>query len=722
MKLDKTGVEPATCSGVTDVTDFSINVTAQAFAILSSGLYKNPIKAIVRELSTNAIDSHIEAGTADKKFDVELPTKFSPLFRIRDYGTGLSKADVLGLYSSYFASTKTETNDQIGALGLGSKSPLGYTNSFSVVSYFNGTKYNFSVFIGDNGFPNIASTGKSDTDEPSGLEIIIPVKEDSYDMRKWYNSAKQVYRYFDVIPNIMGADVKVEAPEYAYELGNVKLGAPKDSYQDKYFNVIQGCIAYPIAFDELDITREIRDIVSQTDFDIYVKIGDVSFLPNREELSYDDKTKKVINDALNTYIDNLAEQMEVNISGIKSLENALNVFHSVTDTHSKLTAQRSELGDKLVEKINKRWSHLLNIEKIASYYSGTHVMYYRLGNVADVLEKRFEKVVYCHKGKRIKQYGQRQSGIGTGIKFWINDTKKAVITKFAKAVDDYGNPRHDFLIPVTKDVKKTVAYIKQKFGVTNEHIGYVSSLKFPEPVKKRKIDTLSIFTLSSTANNYWNKKWSWDYGHEFDHLHSGQKVYVEMKGNSPSDFISQKTYWNTQALSELLGENSDMWNVNTVYGVKTKNIDLVKDDPEWIHINEYIKNNIEQEIERNKNVSSTYLIDDLYNIVEFAKSTTAQANIQHIELQAIIDILKGVSRNNNEDINERINYWNRHLNIKDISEIGVAFEQEVVYNDGKDLVEFIKVNYNHLFILTETYDYNNENQVISIINDLYKEI
>ena len=39
---------------------FSIEASAKAFFILSDGLYSNKIKAVVRELSTNAYDSHVE--------------------------------------------------------------------------------------------------------------------------------------------------------------------------------------------------------------------------------------------------------------------------------------------------------------------------------------------------------------------------------------------------------------------------------------------------------------------------------------------------------------------------------------------------------------------------------------------------------------------------------------------------------------------------------------
>jgi HSP90 family molecular chaperone len=71
-------------------TNYKIEATAKAFSILSDGLYSNKIKAVIRELSTNAYDAHVSAGCPDSPFRVQLPTKLEPVFVVRDFGTGLS--------------------------------------------------------------------------------------------------------------------------------------------------------------------------------------------------------------------------------------------------------------------------------------------------------------------------------------------------------------------------------------------------------------------------------------------------------------------------------------------------------------------------------------------------------------------------------------------------------------------------------------------------------
>ena len=62
---------------------FTISANAHAFEVLSSRLYTDTRLAIVRELSTNAYDAHVDAGNADRPFDVHLPNSFAPFFKIR---------------------------------------------------------------------------------------------------------------------------------------------------------------------------------------------------------------------------------------------------------------------------------------------------------------------------------------------------------------------------------------------------------------------------------------------------------------------------------------------------------------------------------------------------------------------------------------------------------------------------------------------------------------
>ena len=141
MKLADRTVEIHS-SGIRSSNQFSIQQSAKMFRILSDSLYSDKIMAVIRELSTNAYDAHVAAGNKNP-FKVILPTQANPNFVVRDYGTGLSQKDMEELYTTYGASNKNDSNDFVGCLGLGSKSPFAYTKSFSTISYHNGKKLSY---------------------------------------------------------------------------------------------------------------------------------------------------------------------------------------------------------------------------------------------------------------------------------------------------------------------------------------------------------------------------------------------------------------------------------------------------------------------------------------------------------------------------------------------------------------------------------------------------
>jgi len=153
--INSAPVNEAVLSNVGEIGEFRIRNSAKAFNILSSGLYANKVRAIIRELSCNAVDSHTAAGKQDTPFDVHLPNQLEPWFSIRDYGTGLSHEQVTNIYTTYFESTKTDSNDYIGALGLGSKSPFSYTDNFTVTDVKDGIKGIYYAFINEAGVPSI---------------------------------------------------------------------------------------------------------------------------------------------------------------------------------------------------------------------------------------------------------------------------------------------------------------------------------------------------------------------------------------------------------------------------------------------------------------------------------------------------------------------------------------------------------------------------------------
>lgn len=280
-------------AGAQTVEAFTIKASAKAFQILSANLYSNPVGSMIRELSTNAYDAHIMVGKKDEPFVITLPNSLEPTFKIRDFGPGLSEQSVFSIYTTFFESTKTESNDMVGCLGLGSKSPFGVADSFTITSYHGGTKTIYSAFLNDARIPSIAKFASFPSDEENGLEIEVAVNEDNF--RTFNKEVNNQLKYFKVKPIIRGNSDFAWHPneEYLYEGTGWKMVAGGNGPR-----VVQGQIQYPINTRDMgkiydNASLAVQELLNRSVL-FEVAIGDVNIAPSREALSYDDRTSRNI--------------------------------------------------------------------------------------------------------------------------------------------------------------------------------------------------------------------------------------------------------------------------------------------------------------------------------------------------------------------------------------------------------------------------------------------
>ena len=153
----------------------SIALNAETFNIIMSGIYNDKLLAAVREPIFNALDSHTEAGVKERAIKIHTPTTLEPWFCVQDFGMGMSKDTVTKLFMSLGTSTKRESNELVGAKGIGSKAPFAITDMFNVTSVYDGTRTSYSVYK-DKGIPKVAVLSAQETTEPNGVEIKFSVE------------------------------------------------------------------------------------------------------------------------------------------------------------------------------------------------------------------------------------------------------------------------------------------------------------------------------------------------------------------------------------------------------------------------------------------------------------------------------------------------------------------------------------------------------------------
>lgn len=427
---------------------FGIANNAMAFKILSARIYTDVPLAIVRELSTNAYDAHVDAGRKTQPFDVQLPNAFEPTFRLRDYGTGLSPDDVENVYTTYFESTRRDTNDAVGCMGLGSKSPFAYTDQFQVTSFWNGQKYSYSLFKAEDGSPSVALLNIEDTDEQNGIEIKLSVKRD--DIHKFVHAAERVYTFFDVRPNLTGAEIEFANPEAEVENPDFTLYLSGNrGHLPGKINVIMGQVCYRADGEHFD--HRLGDNASIV---LKVDIGDCNIAASREELHYDDRTRETIQ----TYLDAACEQIETSIKDkLKAATTTLERACSLSKFRGLLRFEDKASRLNLYEKDKY---HLTEIDVESRGYRGQKVL--KVG-------RRDDHYGYIMPMSNVAWYFIRRDEDGDLKQKWKNRLKHWFIETDANrpVVDGVRQSFRAFLVDIKDEAEFTAAFGDIAFNMTD---------------------------------------------------------------------------------------------------------------------------------------------------------------------------------------------------------------------------------------------------------------
>ena len=279
------------------------------FNILSKSYYSRKIDSIVREVTSNCFDSHVEAGVDDpviieKRYDIENNT-YNIVFK--DVGIGMSPDRMYNIFNNWFTSTKRKSNDYIGAFGLGSKSPFSYNDSFYITTVSDGLKYEY-VYALTKSLPELISLyGYNEeledlnlvkipkglpTLERNGTEIIIPLVNNN-DYRSFEESIKKELCYFD---NVYTKGFSGLTNDYSIYRKGSFLYRPYGNYSNE-LHIVLGKCCYPIDWNTINRERV------ELPFGVRFEIGELQVIPNRESIVYDASDDDTIAKLINSKID-----------------------------------------------------------------------------------------------------------------------------------------------------------------------------------------------------------------------------------------------------------------------------------------------------------------------------------------------------------------------------------------------------------------------------------
>jgi hypothetical protein len=256
-------------------------------ASILTDLYSRPKEAVMREYATNAYDANIEAGN-NLPVEITLPSTAARNFIVRDSGPGLDVDDIRDIYVMFGLSTKRESNDVVGYLGLGCKSGLTYTDAFTVSSVKDGVRTTVQIAKDNDGVGVARVLDISDTTRANGTTVTIPVKPE--DVASFATIAKEIYKYWEPGSILVDGD----EPDRSYldkvmwmddEIAIMRAGNSK---------IIMGNVAYP-----WDPKLDGINVVAR------VPIGSVDFAPSREALMFNTYTEGTLKE-LRDYIREMA--------------------------------------------------------------------------------------------------------------------------------------------------------------------------------------------------------------------------------------------------------------------------------------------------------------------------------------------------------------------------------------------------------------------------------
>jgi hypothetical protein len=294
MKLE-TPKQDVSIQGDFKTSTYSVGDVAFIVDMFADKVYTYKERAVIRELSCNAYDSHVMAGRKDVKFKIHLPTQLEPWFSIRDFGLGLYEHEIRSTFAGVGISTKRDNNDTIGCFGIGSLSPYSLCDSFTVKSWKAGKLSTYSCYRNEIREPVVAMLSQVDSDALDGLEVTVNVEGR---VSTFEQEAVNVFKWWDETPDINNQEVIR------------KCNDQRDTYdfEGEFYSLnsswggmvaLMGNIAYriPEEIDTLNCSGLIR-----------FELGEISFDTARENLSLDDKTRKAIADKIEKIKDEIGQE------------------------------------------------------------------------------------------------------------------------------------------------------------------------------------------------------------------------------------------------------------------------------------------------------------------------------------------------------------------------------------------------------------------------------
>jgi hypothetical protein len=334
-----------TIGQTTPVANFRLteNTQARILVTLSDRMYTRKELAVVREYSTNAADAHVIADKPIDQVVVSLPTMEDLNFRIRDFGSGLTETEIKDVYAVLGESRKRSDNRLNGVLGYGCKAGFAHADTFTVSSWINGEKTIYQCIKGDSTkLPDIIMVDRCPSDEPAGIEITVPVKQNAW--YTFHREAVAFYRNWPTMPTIKnlsdddrGSLTKWRntPPTLKGEGWEVRPKIDGNASAVAYMGWVPYQIDWNVLYHKMTLdskTRALFELLRANDVILYFGMGDINFVDSREHLEYTDKTINALVNRVKEIFAKIKDSIQEKFVGLANLWDAKIMYNSIFGT------------------------------------------------------------------------------------------------------------------------------------------------------------------------------------------------------------------------------------------------------------------------------------------------------------------------------------------------------------------------------------------------------
>jgi hypothetical protein len=341
--------------------------------ITLSRQYSRPRDAVMRELSTNALESNQAAGYTGP-VEITLPSHGDPFFTITDHGLGLGLEDITNVIGNYADSTKRHEGQATPNYGIGSKSPFAVTDSYTVIAVKDGVRREVLFARLSDGNPGYKIISTADTDEANGVSVRVPTLEPET-FSQWREAAKNVLYWWEkgtflvygenLVVNNTGSVEIVTYRDHirdSISTANVlSLGTEATPFGASYVTVRAGTTGYSVPqgfFDKLALP--IHGLGNLT---VEMPKDSIKISPNRESIEDTEGNREQIYAALREWAETISSTYLTKLDAATSSYNLYRAWHEATKTERVLTETH------WLDRVGKQYGKDMRVELSFIRYS-----------------------------------------------------------------------------------------------------------------------------------------------------------------------------------------------------------------------------------------------------------------------------------------------------------------------------------------------------------------